>query len=48
MLGKRIEYSCTISEWKEYELLRFVAEPPALPAANFAWLWRPVPTTSAS
>jgi hypothetical protein len=42
LLGKRIEYDCTVSEWKEHELLRFVAKPPALPDANFSWQWRPV------
>ena len=42
LLGRRIEYSCTVSEWKEHELLAFVAEPPALPAANFSWHWRPL------
>ena len=42
MLGRRIEYSCIVSEWKDYELMRFVAEPPALPAAHFAWHFAPM------
>jgi hypothetical protein len=40
LLGRRIEYNCTVSEWKEHELVTFVAEPPALPAAHFRWQWR--------
>jgi hypothetical protein len=42
LLGRRIEYTCTVSEYQEYELLHFVAEPPALPAAHFRWHWRPL------
>ncbi|MCP4225027.1 MAG: SRPBCC family protein [Actinomycetia bacterium] len=42
MMGRRIEYTCTVSEWKEHELLDFVAEPPALPAAHFRWHWQPL------
>ena len=42
MLGRRIEYTCTVSEYKEYELVDFVAEPPVLPAAHFRWHWKPL------
>jgi hypothetical protein len=42
LLGRRIEYTCTVMERTEHELVYFVAEPPALPPAHFYFRWRPV------